>query len=744
MNDSASFLTPDNRDLNNYYISCSSTSSEIHPYSEIYPESDNEQPKKKRQTNPLAPNSRDMKCAKISQKKQSYLGFARNPHNKSSVQKARSHQIRSSISKKSLTNYWDKYKSLKEYLPIPENVEELEDENYEVPIELIPILVNENMNNAPLPPNEVEVVVNKRLTFETATDRRHAVKYLFIHKFGSPPEEEWKDIHLVDTIMQRLEIPYNSRSIVVTLLKAILVSVNTGTKHKCDAKRNRKLKIIDHTAEAKVIYHAMESGLSTALTTFLVNTWRASKEIPEPPLSWSAVNNFISRSKIIKRTKRGRKKSGKTDVNCMWSTARLAEVKQFKEMLRLGSLPPDHIDVVNSPFPPLLLHAIAWWDEKHAKVKLGHESKWENRLYRNPFDNQPTEPEFGGVLPPAMPNTSMKFAEEARFLFGVAMRKEGEDMVGIKAEPFSYTGRHVVGVKAYDAAIKAELHRVMSLKGVWNNKGGYHGRYGDRWEAEVKRVVNQKWCCIIELIDHVTAESTNIYRGTEWEHTFLIFHDGLSAWWEAEAQQYITSKGFGRRQLCCYDPTNVGNRYRHKLAGDSPEICRGLDSHGFAYLVLSMSFHCCLSSLYAVGDPRAFRMGTPAQVESTMRRCWQMEPTSECIVKDIKKFPFVIDKIIEAEGCVVPDLFFRTGRRAAKLKGEGFCKNTPISRQRKSTIQYVIRPIHPDCQEAFDSLSRADYGIEIEIEDLDNVVVHENDDERSVNSDSSDDEPDIE
>lgn len=338
----------------------------------------------------------------------------------------------------------------------------------------------------------------------------------------------------------------------------------------------------------------------------------------------------------------------------------------------------------------------------------------------------------------------MKFGDEARCLFGVAMKKEGDNFVVVKATPFSYTGRHVVGVKAYDAAVQAELYRVMNLKGVWENRGGYRGRYPDTWEREVKKVVDKKWCCILELIDHVIIESTNIYLGTEFENSFLTFHDGLSAWWEKEAQQYLTSQGFAKRQLCCYDPTNLQNRYRHKLAGDSPEICRGLDSHGFAHLVLSMSFHCTLSSAYEIDNPRAFRMETPAQVESTMMRCWQMEPTSACIVQDIQKFPYILDKIIEAEGCVVPDEFLRTGRRGddlnwEKRKGGGICKMKPRLRQRKDTNMSVIRPIHPDCQAAFDSLSAVAINQVIDNVNDNNDVIHENDDEASIHSDSSDD-----
>jgi hypothetical protein len=86
----------------------------------------------------------------------------------------------------------------------------------------------------------------------------------------------------------------------------------------------------------------------------------------------------------------------------------------------------------------------------------------------------------------------------------------------------------------------------------------------------------------------VITESTRIYAGTEEQDTFLIFHDGLSAWWEKEAQAYITMRGFQNRQLRCMGNTNFDTRYHEKLTGDSPEMCRALDSHGFSDLASSI------------------------------------------------------------------------------------------------------------------------------------------------------------
>jgi hypothetical protein len=50
-----------------------------------------------------------------------------------------------------------------------------------------------------------------------------------------------------------------------------------------------------------------------------------------------------------------------------------------------------------------------------------------------------------------------------------------------------------------------------------------------------------------------------------------------------EAQVYLASRGFANRQIR-NTTANKGTRYDGKIVGDSPEMCRALDSHGFAYL----------------------------------------------------------------------------------------------------------------------------------------------------------------
>lgn len=188
---------------------------------------------------------------------------------------------------------------------------------------------------------------------------------------------------------------------------------------------------------------------------------------------------------------------------------------------------------------------------------------------------------------------------------------------------------------------------------------------------------------------------------------------------EEGAKEYLHLKGFRDRQLRCWGATNAGTRYYKRVVGDSPELCRGLDSYGFADLRCSIAYHVALSTFYDSNDPRRFRHGTPAEVYSTMKRCWEVEPTSERIVADVLGFTEVLDKLIAAKGCVVPDISLRTGRRATPADGN--LKNKPRASQRKSTILRCSRPVHADGLEAHQLAcgSGADDAIEALIEDVD-------------------------
>jgi hypothetical protein len=234
-----------------------------------------------------------------------------------------------------------------------------------------------------------------------------------------------------------------------------------------------------------------------------------------------------------------------------------------------------------------------------------------------------------------------------------------------------------------------------------------------------------KRICVKELIDHVIDESTTMYAGTECAETFFIYHDALTAWWEEKAQRHIASRGFKNRQIRSFSPTNDGTRYELKLVGDSPELCRALDSHGFAYLAFSLKLHTSLTSILAHDDPRRFNMGTPKQVWSSLERVWQVAPTSAQIVEDVMALPRVLQKIIDAKGCVVPDEFLRSGRRGRRADDKGDCDAKVRKRQRKATHTDLI--LHSDCIAAKDLMAAGD--VHVALQDLGDVEDERGDDD---------------
>ena len=77
-------------------------------------------------------------------------------------------------------------------------------------------------------------------------------------------------------------------------------------------------------------------------------------------------------------------------------------------------------------------------------------------------------------------------------------------------------------------------------------------------------------------------------------------------------------------------------------------------------------------------------------------------PTSDRIAEGIIKIVPMLDKIIEAKGGVVPDEYYRTGRRWRRVDDKVDCTRKPGVRQRKAAL--VAKPYHPQLAAAYASL----------------------------------------
>ena len=68
------------------------------------------------------------------------------------------------------------------------------------------------------------------------------------------------------------------------------------------------------------------------------------------------------------------------------------------------------------------------------------------------------------------------------------------------------------------------------------------------------------------------------------------------------------------------------SRYGMKLVGNSPEICRGLDSHGFADLKHSGRINSAMTSAYDLGDSRRFDLSTVNSRSKSKREDFRFIP----------------------------------------------------------------------------------------------------------------------
>jgi hypothetical protein len=191
-----------------------------------------------------------------------------------------------------------------------------------------------------------------------------------------------------------------------------------------------------------------------------------------------------------------------------------------------------------------------------------------------------------------------------------------------------------------------------------------------------------------------------MFKGTTYEGKFFIMHDGLSQWWEKEAQEYMEMLGFKDRQIKCLPPANEGNRYAGKLVGNRPELMP-LDAHLFSDFTFSFWFHCSVTSLLAPEDPRRFNCGTPKELSHSLRRVWEVSPTPARILEDCGAIRQRLERIVAEKGVAIQDIYFRTGRRYISASGGRVLKGKPRKRQRKATNE--LPEVHPDAREAFES-----------------------------------------
>jgi hypothetical protein len=107
---------------------------------------------------------------------------------------------------------------------------------------------------------------------------------------------------------------------------------------------------------------------------------------------------------------------------------------------------------------------------------------------------------------------------------------------------------------------------------------------------------------------------------------------------------------------------NKGARYEGKIVGGSPEMCRAINSHGFANLKAAIMAYSPYTYVLPIGDARRFNLGTPNKVLRSTERAFAVGPTRKRIAEDILVLATVLGRIIEHKGIVVEEDALRYGR----------------------------------------------------------------------------------
>ena len=401
--------------------------------------------------------------------------------------------------------------------------------------------------------------------------------------------------------------------------------------------------------------------------------------------------------------KRGRKKTGKRDPNSVWAKCRATICLQFKRQLILGRIAakyPNHplvIAAASEGMLPRYRDGTLWVDEHCEQCVLGgagHHGQAGHTEYRfhQDAEGKYLPEEQGGKLPDRVPTTVPKKPSTASGAFGVAAPtrlSDGKRYAG-KMDPISYTGKTVVGVRAYNQHVEAELTEKRNAmtgpkggKSPWADYTGpnpYEQRYGAGWKDHWPKAF--KYLCIIDIMAKVIDEGNRIFKGSTREHDWVIYHDRLSQWWEEDAQEYLRSRGFFHRQYRAVGFTNdtLTPYYKNKLMGDSPELMP-LDSSLFNDLIEAIAKH--VTATYhiplptkEVPQPNKYSMATPELAWATMTELWNSDGiiSESRIFQDCDKFEAALDAIIAVQGTIVESMNNRNGHRAvaAKLNRESF------------------------------------------------------------------------
>ena len=197
------------------------------------------------------------------------------------------------------------------------------------------------------------------------------------------------------------------------------------------------------------------------------------------------------------------------------------------------------------------------------------------------------------------------------------------------------------------------------------------------WYKEMSR--KMKTVSIKDFLLNLIHVSTEAFKGTARQNTFVIWHDRLSILWDKSTQAWLKTlkcpiQGWQERTWAnrfirfrgAYNDGLTGY-YQNSLPGDSPELMP-LDSHLFSDIIEGVSRN--VAFFYFLGDNNTMKysLATPKQAFRSIQRTIKAGcPPESRITEDIEQIPETMQRIIEAEGAYIEDGSRKGGQKAVEF-----------------------------------------------------------------------------
>eukprot|EP00536_Pseudo-nitzschia_multiseries_P001774 jgi/Psemu1/4050/gm1.4050_g len=475
---------------------------------------------------------------------------------------------------------------------------------------------------------------------------RTAIAVQFEYVLDSPPESLWTKLKTITTIAA--VFPQADRrafhETACQVCRDVLLSQEQKGEYTGEGnhKAAGRPSLIDlRSVEAEIIADALESRNSITMSTYIVNQYRQTSQLPS--LTHSAVKG------------------------CMYTPAS-DEVNQESHPMFLKLL-GDAYNIDNPPacynvslLTPLLLSNNCWLNELHKKAHIGAS---------------------GSRFSAGKENLTISFKRDANGRVGP------NGIPRLKQETFDKLQLQIITLVKYMKALDGDTDRINAIidascgisypfiKAVEECLDGdpptpidhqvatnpYKSQYGGLWEAEIDQVCMTGQVCVADLIDYMFEETRKVLR----DSGFLFHNHALSLMTSVNTVAYLKEKG---------DPP-VGKRLE----------TNPLDTSLFSQLHRAVDFHVHISS--NLPDDMKFSKVTPSALSSAYKQVWMVHPWAETIAKEINKVLRSFHVVAEHEGLAVDGFDNRNkGRRYIPKKLHEDAASAPKAIVKNAQIKF--------------------------------------------------------